>query len=143
VQLVGDDPSTTPPGLALARRGAVEHVVGYPVLGDTPSAARAAADVAAGRLDAAILWGPQAGYFASRSPVAVRVATIDPPRGSGLRFDFAIAMGVRRGDNALRDALDAALARRAADIHAILAAYGVPQQPLDGAPLHAMAGARP
>ena len=143
VQLVGDDPSTTPPGLALARNGAVQHVVGYPVLGETPSAERATADVVAGRLDAAILWGPQAGYFAARSPVAVRVAVADPPQASDLRFDFAIAMGVRRGDNALRDALDGALARRAADIRTVLEQYAVPQQPLDDAAARPVAGARP
>jgi len=143
VQLVGDDPSTTPPGLALARRGAVQRVVGYPVIGDTPSAERATADVVNGRLDATILWGPQAGYFATRSPVALRLTLADPPRDSDLRFDFAIAMGVRRSDSGLRDALDAALARRADDIRKILEAYGVPQRPLEDAPAHAMAGARP
>ena len=143
VQLVGDDPSTTPPGLALASHGAVEHVVGYPVLGEKPSAERATSDVAAGRLDAAVLWGPQAGYFAARSPVAVRVARAEPPRGSDLRFDFAIAMGVRRGDSALRDALDGALARRAGDIREILAQYAVPQQPLDDGASQPVAGARP
>ena len=142
VQLVGDDPSTTPPGLALARQGAVQRVVGYPVVGDTPSAERATADVVAGRLDAAILWGPQAGYFAKRSAVALRVATVVPPRGSDLRFDFAIAMGVRRGDKELRDAIDAALARRAGEIERLLDAYGVPRAPLDDA-AHAAAGARP
>ena len=36
-------------------------------------------------------------------------------------------MGVRKGDTALRDALDAALDRRRADVDAILAAYAVPR----------------
>jgi ABC-type amino acid transport substrate-binding protein len=42
------------------------------------------------------------------------------------RFDFAIAVGVRKGDDALRDRLQAALQRRHADIARILAQYGVP-----------------
>jgi len=151
VQLVGDDPSTTPPGLVLARHGAVEHVVGYPVFGATPSAERATADVAAGRLDAAILWGPQAGWFAAHSPVALHVSPASPPvADADLRFDFAIAMGVRRGDEALRAALDGALARRARDIDAILDAWSVPRVPLDvhadgariAAPVATAAGAR-
>jgi mxaJ protein len=45
-------------------------------------------------------------------------------------FEFAISIGVRRGDKALRDELDAVLARRKADIDAILAEYGVPRTDL-------------
>jgi mxaJ protein len=36
-------------------------------------------------------------------------------------------MGVRRGDRALRDELDAAIERRRNDIDAVLAAYQVPR----------------
>ena len=36
-------------------------------------------------------------------------------------------MGVRHGDKALRDALDAVIERRRADIDAILARYSVPR----------------
>jgi hypothetical protein len=39
-------------------------------------------------------------------------------------------MGVRRGDTALRDSLDAALARRHADVHRLLERYGVPLLPI-------------
>jgi hypothetical protein len=42
-------------------------------------------------------------------------------------FEYAIAMGVRKGDTALRDRLDEVLARRRADIEAILADYAVPR----------------
>jgi hypothetical protein len=35
-------------------------------------------------------------------------------------------MGVKRGNKALRDALDAALARRHDEIRAVLRGYGVP-----------------
>ena len=49
---------------------------------------------------------------------------VDPP---GLRFTFAIAVGVRRGDRDLRDEIDAALKRRKADIDRVLDDYGVPR----------------
>lgn len=127
VQLVGDDLAATPPGLALARHGAVEHVVGYPVYGDGPAARRASADLAAGRIDAAVLWGPQAGYFASRSAVRLEVTPARPPADLPLPFEFEIAMGVRKGDQALREALDQAIERRSTEIAAILDAYGVPR----------------
>jgi mxaJ protein len=40
---------------------------------------------------------------------------------------FSMAMGVRKGDTALRDALDGFIARHASEIERILDAYGVPR----------------
>jgi mxaJ protein len=130
VQLVGDDLATTPPGHALAQAGAVDNVVGYPVPGVQPAAARIVQALARGELDAAFVWGPQAGYYAMHAGVPLRVRYVPPP--ATLRehtFSFAIAMGVRRGDRALRDRLDDFIARRQGDIDRILAAYGVPRLP--------------
>jgi mxaJ protein len=45
-------------------------------------------------------------------------------------FEYSIAMGVRKSDRALRDRLDEILARRKADIDAILADYAVPRTDL-------------
>jgi len=132
VQLIGDDLAATPPGHALARHGAIEHVVGYPVFGDGPAAGRASADLAAGRIDAAVLWGPQAGYFARQSAVPLELSAAHPPADVPLPFEFAIAMGVRKGDEALRHALDRAIEQRRAEIEAILDAYGVPRLALSG-----------
>jgi mxaJ protein len=55
----------------------------------------------------------------------MRVVRLTAPADAHL--EFAIAMGVRRGDTALRDALDDVLLRRRADIDRILADYGVPR----------------
>lgn len=131
VQLIGDDMTNTPPAHALARRGIVRNVVGFPVYGDygrpDPTAAIVRA-VAGGEVDVAVVWGPQAGYYAQRSPVPLAltpvVPAVDPP---GLRFAFDISAGVRRGDTALRRELDAALARHRREIAAILARYDVPR----------------
>ena len=130
VQLVGDDYANAPPAHALARRGIVENVRGYNVQGDyrLPSPpARIIDAVANGDVDIAVAWGPLAGYFASREPVPLDVIPvspeIDPP---ALPFTFAISIGVRRGDRALRDTLDAILARRRASTDSLLGAYGVP-----------------
>ncbi|HEV7412628.1 MAG TPA: quinoprotein dehydrogenase-associated putative ABC transporter substrate-binding protein [Casimicrobiaceae bacterium] len=128
VQLVGNDLAATPPGLALAMNGNVENVRGFTVYGDGPAAQRMVAALANHKLDAAVVWGPQAGYFAKRSttPLDLRIAR-PPVRYAGVPFEFDIAMGVRRGDTALRDDLDAVIDRRRADIDAILAAYSVPR----------------
>jgi mxaJ protein len=40
---------------------------------------------------------------------------------------FDISMGVRRGDDALRDELNAVIVRRKAEIDRILDQYGVPR----------------
>ena len=128
VQLIGDDLAATPPGHALARHRAVERVVGYPVYGEGPAAARAIADLAAGRLDAALLWGPQAGYFAARSAVPMQLAAARAPADLAMPFEFAIAMAVRPGNAALRQRLDAVIEHRRADIDAILDAYQVPRR---------------
>ena len=135
VQLIGDDLAATPPALGLARAGAVDGVVGYPVYGDGPAVARISADLAAGKLDAALVWGPQAGYFTDQAAVPLMVTPARAPQGFDIPFEFAIAIGVRKGDAELRRDLDAALERRAHDVAAVLDAYHVPRV---GAPTLAM-----
>ena len=128
VQLVGDDLATTPPGHALAQSGAVDNVVGFPIPGEEPAAARIVRAVARGELDAGFVWGPQAGYFAQRSAPPLRLHYVAPPQALKEQpFSFAIAMGVRRGDRGLRDRLDDFIVRRRADIERILSDYGVPR----------------
>jgi mxaJ protein len=127
VQLIGDDMAATPPGYALTHVGAVQNVRGFPLPGEQPSAARIVAALANGSLDVAFVWGPQAAYFARQSVLPLRWRMLPPPAGlKGQSFEFAIAMGVRRGNAALRDRLDAVLVRRRDDIAQILAEYGVP-----------------
>ena len=128
VQLMGDDFATTPPGYALMQAGAAGNVVGFPLPGEQPAAARMVQALAKGELDAAFVWGPQAGYYAQRAGRPMQMHYLPPP--PMLReqpFAFAIAMGVRRGDTQLRDRLDDFLVRRRADIDAILDEYAVPR----------------
>jgi quinoprotein dehydrogenase-associated probable ABC transporter substrate-binding protein len=133
VQLVGDDLAATPPAHALTARGIIDNVRGYPLYGEQPAAQRMVNALASGELDTALIWGPQAGYFAARAGVPLEVHPTAAPAGlAGIPFAYSIAMGVRRGDAALRDALDAALARRRDDIRAVLVEYGVPL--VDAAP---------
>jgi len=125
VQLPGDDFAATPPGHALALKGAIENVVGYTVYGERPAVARIVDAVAKGALDAGVVWGPAAGFFAAKA--ALGVAQAKPPAElAGLPFQFSISVGVKRGQKALRDELDAALDRRRAEVDAILADYAVP-----------------
>jgi len=128
VQLVGNDLAATPPGHALAARGAIDNVEGFTLAGERPAAARMVDALVQGRIETALVWGPQAGYFAARAPVPLRIDIAHAPAElADMPFEFAISMGVARGNRALRDELDAVLARRAAEIDAILAAYHVPR----------------
>lgn len=131
VQLIGDDFANTPPASALTHRGIVKNVRGYTVYGDyrepnPPS--RIVRAVTDGQVDVAVAWGPLAGYFAKRSRVPLRVVPVSPEVDVPyLPFVFDIAMGVRRGESAFRDSLDAVILRRRREIDRILADYGVPR----------------
>jgi quinoprotein dehydrogenase-associated probable ABC transporter substrate-binding protein len=127
VQLPGDDLAATPPGHALAMKGYVDNVRGFTPYGETPAAQRIVAALDRGELDAAIVWGPQAGYFAAHAAKRLHIRPAHAPAGLAMPFEFAIAMGVRRGDRALRDELDAAIERRRGEIDAVLADYHVPR----------------
>jgi mxaJ protein len=129
VQLVGIDPGTSPVGYALARHGAVERVRGFTLTeAETTPTQRMVDAVAAGRLDTALVWGPQAGGFVATAPVPLRLLRARvPPDMATLPFEFDIAMGVRRGDDALQHTLDDFLRRRRGDIDALLAAHHVPR----------------
>ncbi|HET7622505.1 MAG TPA: substrate-binding domain-containing protein [Gemmatimonadaceae bacterium] len=130
VHVIGDDYNALPPGIALARRGIVKNVVGYSIYGDyskpSPPADLIRA-VAHGDVDVAIAWGPLAGYYAAREHVPLEIAPVSPRNAiPGMPFDYAIAIGVRRGDSTLAKSLDAILVKRRGDIDQILRSYGVP-----------------
>lgn len=128
VQLPGDDFAATPPGHALVRAGAFDNIVGFPLAGEQPSAQRIVQALARGELDAAFVWGPQAGWHARRAGRPLRLHFVPPPQGLKAQpFTFAIAMGVKRGNTTLRDRLDDFIVRRQADLDRILADYDVPR----------------
>jgi mxaJ protein len=126
VQLPGNDGAATPAGYALAAKGAVENVHGYPIYGEHPAAERIVEAVARGELDAGVVWGPAAGFFARANKL--RVASAHAPKElETMPFEFSIAIGVKRGNRELRDQLDAALARRKSEIDAVLDEFAVPR----------------
>lgn len=131
LHFIGTDYDNPPPAHALGDRGIVRNVVGYSIYGnyaDPNPPARLIDAVAKGDVDVAIAWGPLAGYFAGHEPARLALAPVTPavdPR-TGTAFVFPIAMGVRRDDPALRDALQRVLDRDGERIRQILEDYGVP-----------------
>jgi quinoprotein dehydrogenase-associated probable ABC transporter substrate-binding protein len=130
---IGDDYSNVPPAEALARRGIVRNITGYPIYGDysQPDPPRELIDaLARGDLDVAIAWGPLAGYFAQHEPVALDVTPLAPQADDQmLPMRFSISMAVRRDDAALRARLERVISNRRAEIRTLLASYGVPLLP--------------
>jgi mxaJ protein len=133
VQLAGDDGANTPPAHALSRRGIVQNVRGYTLYGDYAQKnppARIVDAVASRDVDVAVVWGPLAGYFAKRGRARLVLTPVSPTIDLPfLPFVFEISVGVRRGQDALRDRIDESLERRAPEIRALLETYGVPPAP--------------
>lgn len=131
VELVGDDGMNTPPVHALGNRGIRGNLKGYLIYGDyrephPPS--KIIEGVAKGEVDVAIVWGPLAGYFAARQPVALEINPVSPQIDLPFLPEvFDISMGVRREDKSFRDTLDVILAKRKREIDSILDAYHVPR----------------
>jgi mxaJ protein len=125
-----DDGANQPPAHALARRGIVGNIVGFPMF-DLDSVqnppGRIIDAVASGAIDVAILWGPFGGYYAKQQKTPLEVVPVspalDPP---SLSFTFDISMGVRKGDDAFKKQIEDILDRRRAEIRSILEQYGVP-----------------
>ncbi|MCK1653452.1 substrate-binding domain-containing protein [Bradyrhizobium sp. 149] len=130
VHLIGDDGNNPPPAQALGEQGIVDNVRGYSIYGDYRQAdppARLIEAVGNGEVDVAAAWGPLGGYFAQRSAAALTVTPIrDYERFAPQQFQFAISMGVRKGDGALRDRLNAFIDTHRSEITSLLRSYGVP-----------------
>ena len=125
VHLLGDDYENPPPVHELAKRGMVDNVVGFDTFYSAKNPPSAIIDaVVSGKIDVAIVWGPAAGYFASKHP---QLEVVPIPSGkTDLPFAFDISLGVRKGDDALRAQLEQALVRKQIEIRKILNDYGVP-----------------
>jgi len=129
VQMIGNDSMNTPPAHAIASRGIVDNVRGYMVYGDysrdNPPAAIIDA-VAHRQIDIALVWGPLAGFFASRSKTPLRTEAVTPAADPRWPMTFAISMGVKRGNRELAERINASIARNQPRIDVILEDYHVP-----------------
>jgi quinoprotein dehydrogenase-associated probable ABC transporter substrate-binding protein/PQQ-dependent catabolism-associated beta-propeller protein len=112
----------------LARRGLYEQMVPYSALDGDPDVYPGKIiekELLAGELDAAILWGPIAGYFAARA-APTKVAVLPLNSEPGIQFEFAMAAGVRFGERATRAQLEELMARTTEETTALFASYHVP-----------------
>lgn len=112
----------------LVRHGLIEQGKPYRILNADPDnypGQIIERDLVSGVIDAAIVWGPIAGFFAQRvrSPELVVLPMRSEP---GVRFDYAMAMGVRHGEADWAAQVQIQLDRHATEIEGILREFGVP-----------------
>ena len=121
----------TPPVNRMGEVGLVSTMKAYAPYQLDPSrkyqtvAAEVVGALAAKEIDAAVLWGPAAGWLAKQSGVAMRVTPLlkEPQRPP---MAYRIAMGVRIGENDWKRSLNTILRKRKADIDKVLRDYDVP-----------------
>jgi len=82
-------------------------------------------DLAAGKIDVAIVWGPIAGYFAKRVKTPA-LAVVPMKSEPGVKFDYQMAIGVRYGEREWKQQVEGLIESQRAGIDGILAEFGVP-----------------
>jgi quinoprotein dehydrogenase-associated probable ABC transporter substrate-binding protein len=113
----------------LLKNGLIDHGISYSHQnGDVEeSPARTIGrDLAAGKIDGAILWGPIAGMLAEQHAAGPQWRTVPFEPDPTIRFDYEISMGLRNGEKQWKDTLDAWIAGHRAEIDSILVSYKVP-----------------
>jgi len=127
----------SPAGLWLTKHGLEARAKPYPMMSPDPDQYPGSIvdkELAQGRIDAAIVWGPIASYYAKR--VHNMDLVVVPLRSEpGVKFDYAIAMGVRQGEGEWRTTVNKLITDNQAAITAILREYSVPLVDERGEPL--------
>jgi quinoprotein dehydrogenase-associated probable ABC transporter substrate-binding protein len=82
-------------------------------------------DIRSGEIDAGVLWGPMAGYFAKigGEPLIVQPLLKEV---KGPRMAYRITLGVRQGEDIWKRQVNTIIAKRQGDIDAVLLQFGVP-----------------
>jgi quinoprotein dehydrogenase-associated probable ABC transporter substrate-binding protein len=101
---------------------------------DDPSAEMVKA-IRDGEIQAGVMWGPIAGYYATRGGDKLTVVPLIKDAGKAGRVDFRITMGVRQGDDLWKRQLNEVIRKRQADIDKVLLEYGVPMIDEDNKPI--------
>jgi ABC-type amino acid transport substrate-binding protein len=118
----------TPPTNLVVDHNLMDQTAIYPLVVDTrvdQPGHRMVTDIAAGRVDVGLIWGPIAGYFVHADKLPLRLTLLDP-ENSKVRLDYHIAMGVRPGDVDFRRRLNGVISKDRAQITQILQEYNVP-----------------
>lgn len=118
----------TPPATYMAMNGLMGTAKPYPLMIDTRVDSSAEAminDLNSGAIDAGILWGPMAGFYAKKSTPALHVTPL-VKETSGPHLIYRIGMGVRPADQNWKRELNRLIQDNQPALNKILLDYGVP-----------------
>ncbi len=125
----------TPPSTIMVANGLMGRAKPYPLVIDTrvdSSARDMIKDIEDGTIDAGVLWGPMAGYFAMHANPELTVVPLTGPHMS-----FRISMAVRHQDQEFKRLLNRLIQENQSDINELLLSYGVPLLDAQNRPLTA------
>jgi quinoprotein dehydrogenase-associated probable ABC transporter substrate-binding protein len=118
----------TPPATNMTVNGLMANAKPYPLMVDTRIDSSAAAmidDLTSGKIDAAILWGPLAGFYARKANPPLHVTPL-VKETTGPRLAYRIGMGVRPADQNWKRQLNRLIQENQPAINKILLDFGVP-----------------
>lgn len=118
----------TPPATNMAANGLMVNAKPYPLMIDTRYDSSAEAmidDLKSGTIDAGILWGPMAGFYAKKANPQLHVTPL-VKETTGPRLTFRIGMGVRPADQNWKRLLNRLIQENQPAINKILLDFGVP-----------------
>src|SRR5213592_1845603 len=118
----------TPPATNMAVNGLMANAKPYQLMVDTridSSAEAMIGDLTSGKIDAGILWGPMAGFYAKKANPPLHVTPLVKEK-TGPRLAFRIGMGVRGADQNWKRVLNRLIQENQPAINKILLDFGVP-----------------
>lgn len=118
----------TPPATNMAVNGLMVNAKPYPLVIDTridSSALAMIKDLTSGDIDAAILWGPMAGFYAKNANPPLHVTPL-VKETTGPRLVYRIGMGVRSADQNWKRQLNRLIQENQPAINKVLLDFGVP-----------------
>ncbi|PDT73373.1 substrate-binding domain-containing protein [Bradyrhizobium sp. C9] len=118
----------TPPATNMAINGLMSNAKPYPLMIDTRYDSSAEAmmnDLEKGEIDAGILWGPMAGFYAKKANPPLHVTPL-LKETTGPKLVYRIGMGVRASDQNWKRQLNRLIQENQPAINKILLDFGVP-----------------
>jgi len=118
----------TPPATLIARYGLMGQTQPYLRTVDTrhhTPATQAVRDVAAGKIDVAVIWGPIAGYSAAQQDPPLQVLPL-PAMVDGVNLAFNVSMGLRHRESRWKHEINTLIEQLGPQLQQVLLDYRVP-----------------
>jgi quinoprotein dehydrogenase-associated probable ABC transporter substrate-binding protein len=135
----------TPPATNMAAYGLMTNAKPYPLMIDTRFDSSAVAminDLMSGEIEAGVLWGPMAGYYARQANPPLHVTPL-VKETSGPKLAYRIGMGVRPADQNWKRLLNGLIQENQEAINKILLDFGVPLLDENDRPINAATTKQP